>query len=480
MNSRHVIAAMTLVISAMQTDGGNMTPFKTVSGTAERTARAPGAPKCSDVCFSSRRMHPGNAQDPHDTFRDATAFHATRLDWVYSANPAWITECKSRGYWFGGALNTILTDAPGKKTREQGRILDKDGRRIAAPWMQSWNGYWGCINSPQYRETFIAHAKLLIDGGADAIQMDDPGINFSAIQWGGCYCEHCRKKAAQQGKTLPEDMPAFQTDSLKESYAFVRKEIDRHAKRRVPWSSNNYEGRRNFPYDLFDYGMAELPQQSGKPADLCRKFAEAARLGRQQVFTFVSTNVPLTRRVIATAYACGGHIIVPYDVYNHDNPRIFGKPEEYADIYGFVRANAAFLDGYEDAAVSGKGLAESRYGASQPVELDVDGVFAFVRAQPGKPDAPVAVHLVDWREAPQPFWLKLKTACFFGAKPIESRLSVPPPFDRDVNARASKQTGYSSLAKEQVIPTTVNGESTDICLPMLNPWGILILNPKEK
>ena len=33
-----------------------------------------------------------------------------------------------------------------------------------------------------------------------------------------------------------------------------------------------------------------------------------------------------------------------------------GKPEEYADLYGFVRANAEYLDGYEEAAVAGPGL----------------------------------------------------------------------------------------------------------------------------
>jgi len=442
--------------------------------------RAPGAPRYSDVCFSARSRRPLNAEDPYETFRDAKAFHAPRLDWVYSSDPAWIAECKRRGYWFGGALNTILPDAPGEKTRDQGRIQDKDGRRIAAPWMISWNGYWGCVNSPQYRKTFLAHARLLIDGGADAIHMDDPDINAGAVAWGGCYCEHCRRKAGQQGKTLPRNMKAFQTDSVKEFYAFARKKINRYAKRRVPWSSNNYDGRIGFPYDLFDYGIAELPQQSAKPDELYRKFASAARLGRQQVFTFVSTDIPLTRRVIATAYACGGQIIVPYDVYNGDQPRIFGKPEEYADIYGFARANAACLDGYEDAAVSGKGLVESRYGANPPVKIDAENVFAFVRAQPGKPGAPVAIHLVDWRERPRPFMLKLRTGRFFGGKPIKAKLRTPPPFDRTTHAKASRAADYSSLTKEQEIKITVAGDRTDISVPALKPWGIVILNPGGK
>jgi len=456
-----------------------MAPMKTVSVTAATARRAPGAPRYSDVCFSARSRRPVNAEDTHDTFRDAKAFHATRLDWVYSSDPVWIAECKRRGYWFGGALNTILTDAPGEKTRERGRILDRDGQRIAAPWMKSWNGYWGCVNSPQYRETFLAHARLLIDGGVDAIQMDDPDINAAAVQWGGCYCEHCLKKADQQGRTLPRDMAVFQADSVRAFYAFVREGIDHYAKRRIPWSSNNYDGRGGFPYDLFDYGIAELPHQSAKPDELYRKFTAAARLGRQQIFTFVSTDVPLTRRVIATAYACGGHIIVPYDVYNGDYPRIFGKPDEYADLYGFVRANAACLDGYEDAAASGKGIEDSRYGLSPPVHVGIDNVYAFVRAQPGKADGSVAIHLVDWRTQPQPFVLKLRSNRFFGNRPIEAKLCVPSHFDRDAHAKASEQKDYSSLTKEQEVQTTVNGDCTEIPVPTLHPWSIVILNPKE-
>jgi hypothetical protein len=473
------VAMATMVFTLMNADGSVLTPLRTVSGTAKRTMRAPGTPKYSDVCFSARFRRPVSADDLHDTFRDATAFHATRLDWVYSSDPAWIAECKKRGFWFGGALNTILTDAPKGKTRDQGRILDTYGQRVAAPWMRSWNGYWGCVNSPQYRETFLAHAKLLIDGGADAIQMDDPGINAVAVRWGGCYCRYCKEKAKKKGIDLTQDMLAFQTESVKEFYGYVRHEIDRYAGHRVPWSSNNWDGRSGFPFYLFDYGIAELPQKSAMPDELYRKFSAAAKLGRRQIFTFVSTSIPLTRRVIATAYACGGQIIVPYDVYNGDQPRIFGKPEEYADLYGFARANSGYLDRYEDAAVSGKGIIDARYESNPPVNIEIENVFAFVRAQPGRHDAPVVIHLVDWRDVPQPFVLKLRTDRFFGSKPITVKLSVPSPFDQNVHAKASNRNGYSSLRRESVLQTKVNGDYTYISLPALNPWGIIVVTPKE-
>lgn len=450
----------------------------TVFDAARKPLRAPGAPRYSDVCFSSRRRHPASAEDPHDTFRDARAFHASRFDWVYSTDPSYICECRSRGYWFGGALNTILTDKPGTATRERGRVLDKNGERIAAPWMVSWQGYWGCVNSPDYRETFLTHARLLIDGGADAIQMDDPVLNAGAVQWGGCHCPCCRKKAAKEGVDLNLHMKDFQTRSVQEFYDAVRPEIDRYAGRRMPWSSNNYSGWTGFPYDLFDFGIAELPENGGTPENLHRQFTEAARRGRQQIFTFVGTEVLLTRRVIATAYASGGHIIVPYDVYNGSHPRIFGKPEEYADLYGFVRGSARFLDGYEDAATFGPGLQDVRYGTLPPVRAEVENVCAFVRARPGEPNAPVVVHLVDWREQPQAFSLILNKSAFSRGALLNAKLIVPPTYDRHAHDQAEETGNYAPLASAQPVRADANGDELTIRIPPLNPAGLLVLVPE--
>jgi hypothetical protein len=169
---------------------------------------------------------------------------------------------------------------------------------------------------------------------------------------------------------------------------------------------------------------------------------------------------------------------VPYDVYNGDKPRIFGKPEEYADLYGFVRANAALLDGFEDAAASGKGIRELRYGSAVPVKVSADNVFAFVRAQPGKADDTVAIHLVDWREATQAFVLTLDNDCFFRGAEMHVKLRVPPQFDRDAHTKASVQGDYSSLTNVRELPTSMNENRMEISVPPLNPWGIIVASPK--
>lgn len=243
----------------------------------------PGAPKPSDVCFSSRWKHPRDEKDPHDTFKTAEAFHATRLVWVYTLDDAFAADVKRRGYTLQAAINSLVPDYP-EQTRERGRILDLAGNRIAAPWMRRWNGYWGCVNSPDWRAFYIAYAKKCLDIGAECLQMDDPPCNFAAVAWGGCFCEHCmagfreylgKKVSAPElqkagvpdiaafdyraflkdrkapvgdaftrwNDPLKKHFAEFQRQSVAAFYAWVRPELDKHAGRRVTISSNNYDAR---------------------------------------------------------------------------------------------------------------------------------------------------------------------------------------------------------------------------------------------
>ena len=458
--------------------------------------RPAGAPRYSDVCFSSRWFHPTNAKDPHDTFKTAKAFHATRLDWVYTMDPKFIGRAKALGMGFYTALNTILTDGPGLRTREKGRILNLKGERVCAPWMVAWSGYWGCANSPDYRRTFLGHAKRCIDAGTDGFQVDDPGLNVAAIAWGGCYCPHCvagfreflktnttADERAKLGITdieafdykayvlaRDEKVPArlrglfrrFQVEAVTTYYADMRAAIDAHAKRRVPMSSNNYGGRWGFPYDFFDYGIAEYPHRAAKPAALRAAFVDARRRGKAQLFTFVSRDVALTRRMIATCYACGGHLIVPWDVYmGTGKPRYYAGPADYADLYAFVRVQAALFDGYEEAAAAGKGIRDRRHRKLLPVAIAGAGdVYAFARAKPGDREAPVVVHLVDWSEQPKAFKVTLLNAKFFGKRPLTAKLLVPG-------------------AEPRELPGVVAEEGVTVFqIPALAPWGVLVVLPR--
>lgn len=468
--------------------------------------RPDGAPQPSAVCFSSRWKHPQNAKDPFDTFQTAAAFLATEFVWVYSLDKPFVDRMKQSGAKVGLAVNSMVTDVPGKSERRRGRLLDLDGNLLSAPWMRTWKeNAWGCANSPEYRASFVAHASAAIDAGADTLQMDDPAMNIAAVRWGGCFCSHCMagfrkylKKHAEvadlakegvgdlvrfdyreylkarkapvgdafakyDGGALKRLFAAFQEESTREFFADTRAKIDAHAKRHVVFSSNNYAGRWTSPYDLFEFGMAELPERDSNAKTLYQRFAEARQRGKAQIYTLVpqvmdGSEIRLTRRIIAACYACGGHLIVPWDVYTGSNkPRYYGKPEHYADQYKFVRQQARLIDGYEDAAFLVPGLHDERYPTDPPMALSNSGdVAAFARAVPGKPDAPVVIHLIDWRADPQPITLTLLSRRFARQGALRAELLQPGKPATRLDDRAT-------------------ATHTTFEIPRLNPWGLLVV-----
>jgi hypothetical protein len=466
--------------------------------------RPEAAPRRSAVCFSSRWIHPVNSNDPRDTFAVASAFHATDFVWIYTLDAQAVTRMKGYGGHVFLAINSLVPDAPGTNERLRGRILDLEGNRVTAPWMRGWQGsYWGCANSPEYRVSYLAYARKALDAGASGLQMDDPPMNLAAVKWGGCFCPHClqgfrsylqehsepadwRSWDIQQladfdyraylrdrgapvgdlfakyaGGRLKELFEAFQQESVRAFYQDARAAIDAHAGRHVIFASNNYAGRWQFPYDLFEIGMAEIPERDATPNILYARLAEAGQRGKAQLFTLVpktvdGSEVRLTRQVIATAYACGGHLIVPWDVYTGSNtPRYFGEPRAYADLYQFAREQAALLDDYEDAAFLLSGVRDERYPADAPwAAAAARDVAVFARAKPRDPLAPVAVHVVDWRAESQPFTLELATRRFARQGSLRVELLRP---------------GSSPAT----ITGSDNGGRTSIEIPAVTPWGIL-------
>ena len=445
---------------------------RTMADMAQRVQRPAGFPQPSAVCFSSRWRHPANAKDPHDTFQSAADFHATGFYWISGDSQAWFEEIKRRGYPFQGWLSTILPDKLFGNTRQQGRILNEKGELVTGPWMRAFQGWWGCMNSPEYRAVYLDYVKMYIDAGADLLQMDDPGENYTAIQWGGCYCPHCREKAARLGKSPPE----IQKESTEEFYRWIRGEIDAYAKRHVPFSCNSHPGDKYFFDFAFDFGLAELADGHARPEALYRAVRDAEQRGKAQMFTYVSTSLARTRAAIGLAYACGTQIIVPWDVYIATGaPRYFGKPEEYADLYGFARATARYLDGYEDAAVLLPQAADARY---ERLPIAVRGgsneLSLFVRAMPGQADAPVVIHCVDSSERPQPFHLDIDPARFFGDRPVTIDFVSPAPYERATHQKAEQTKEFGPLA---VTKRLAAGYVTGCDVPAVGPWGLVVIAP---
>ena len=151
----------------------------------------------------------------------------------------------------------------------------------------------------------------------------------------------------------------FQQNSTRQYITNLRAHTDAVAGRHIAFSCNN--GDRGFisPYDLFDYGVGELSMGAATPGGLMDIFAAAAATQsvegpRQQIMTMPKSanisaaDVYLIRWSIAYAYSLGGLMMVPWDIYlpSPSARRYYGSAHQYADLYGFVRAQAALLDAH--------------------------------------------------------------------------------------------------------------------------------------
>ena len=507
---------------------------KRVSAMAKPCQRPAGGPRASDVIMRTLSWHPANAKDPHDTMGALGEFHVSRLEWAYVNNKAWIDKVKGSGRVFGGAASapSYVLEKKEPDWFEKVVILNLDGEPIIAPWKRTWNRtLWGCINNPELERGYLEYLKGYVDAGVDVMQRDEPGANFNATGWGGCFCPHCVKAFREylaknttaderkqlgiadletfdyrehlQGRGAPVGDPfrrwdggelkrlfvAFQTEATVAFHRRTRKALDQCAGRRVPVSCNNGAHRWSEIEREFDWAFGELSYGRAKPDVLYAAMREAAEHDRIQVVTMPKKgdyNDPAewerrTRRSIATAYACGGLCMVPWDTFMpRDAPRYFGTPEQYADLYGFIRAGAEYLDGYEEAAAVGKTIQDDRYGPTPPVAIrgGSGDVWAFVRAQPGRPEAPVAVHLIDWGE-PKPFTVALRNAHFFGPEQLTVRLLVPPEFDRAAHDKADQTGDYSPLAMTIDVKSRAEDGATMVEIPPLEPWGILVVARKD-
>lgn len=496
-----------------------------------------GGPVASDVIMKAMKLRVSEDESQHDTFRALSAFHVTRLEWAYIWDKDAIAKCGTRGILFGGAVSSAMHWVPvpeGDSSHASLVCVNLHGTPVVPPWKRvQWERlgrppghWWLCVNNPALEQRHIEYLASCLDAGAQVMQRDEPAGNLRAVEWGGCFCDHCmsgfrqflagpttaeertamgiddietfnyRELLTRQGAPVGDDFKQFDGGKLKRRFvdfqmqstiAFhkrVRAALNEHAGRQVPVSCNN-NCTRWTPIEMtFDWGFGELAIDRAQPASIHGIMRDAAACGRRQVITMPKKKdredlgawQRLTRQTVAMAYACGGHCMVPWDVYMPgDQPRYFGTPEQYADLFGFVRGCRDYLDGYEYAGAFGTKIACELYGDHAPLKLHGgSGLYAVIRALPGRADAPVAVHLVDWSERPEPFEVSLDSGAFFGNRGLKIKLLRPAAYDKFRHARAEESRSYGELV--ETIP--LDGHDTaSLALPPVNPWGVLVIAP---
>jgi len=123
------------------------------------------------------------------------------------------------------------------------------------------------------------------------------------------------------------------------------------------------------------------------------------------------------------------HMLCPYDVFIPGMKRKYDYMS-YTDVYDFVhRWGKAYLAGYEEAFALGNGITHplTRDGSAPLVLEDTtDAVYAFVRARPKQPDAPVVIHLLNWnRHSSNKIALTLDPNRFFPNRGLKLTLLRP-------------------------------------------------------
>jgi len=349
------------------------------------------APKQSDVCFSSRWPRPRDHRDPHDTLAAGRAFHANRLDWCYTTDRAFVARAKASGLGtVGGTVNASLPDTPGGREYSLGRATLQDGTLMAGRFWANMRP--GCASSPDYRHIWLAHATAALEAGADHLQMDDPRLNAELVRQGGCRCPHCAALARGERLSLDRDAVRVARVAVDRFYEDVFARLERRAGRAVTVSCNNSRGRTGWPFDKFGFGMAEIHSDTLTPTWLAEFLQRGEQAGRPQVCTLVANDMAATRSAIAWSYACGGHMIVPWDVWpgagQPDGQRFFAAPADCADLYGFARRLESVLDGAAQVAMFSPADAPLSVGRATP--------WVSVRADPRRRF--MAIHLVRWEQ----------------------------------------------------------------------------------
>ncbi len=367
-------------------------------------------PNRSDVIFSSRFERENAAET-------ARAFGATRIEWGYSTDQTFINSIKQVTPWFGGSLNSSIP-----LPNDKGIARDFDGNPIVAPWAKSWGAKWITTADVNTEAALRALAKDYISLGAHSIQVDAPLLQYQSAKWGGDFSASSLAKfndylsrkvdperlrglgiddldnfnyktflkskfgisSASQYVERMDGLPTtplwldYLMDTVKSHYTELRSYIDDVAKRHVPLSMNLAiygpdEQRPQFeliPYA--DYAMVET--KINDLGLLTLQSATYRSLGLGWTPSILPQSRNDNRVAIARIYAMGGQPLVPWDVFVNRGPgqkpmRFFGEPEEYADLYRFVRNNAVLLDGYEALAVVGIVVPVHAYRTKETLRL---------------------------------------------------------------------------------------------------------------
>lgn len=364
------------------------------------------------------------------TLEAAAQFNVTRIDWVYSLDKVFMLQAEKVVSSIGGALNPGIID-PASKIGEFEtlyNIKDSNRNNLYAPWQRSFKQPWLCFRWPEVQESSVKAALGLISLGVRTLQWDDPAGNAATVAWGGCHCEMCeagfvKKIMNLEPKLLlgfgsyreylndPTTKNAESAPKLEKMFSDFQHEIMQHyfvrLKTKLQESgtvlSFNNSGRFfDGLYSLADWWIGELSSEHGTFLKLAQTADRVREMGKIQMLT-----MPLKsqlkedaawrlqiRRCIATCFALGMPMQVPWDTYIPlpSAPRFFGSPRDYCDLYGFISSHKYLFDAQQYVGIAYQGKPLEKSSKVLMTLAAANNIYCVVTILEGS----VLVHLLNW------------------------------------------------------------------------------------
>ncbi len=458
------------------------------------------------------------------------------------------------------------------KWRKAMAIVDLSGEPIAFSW-KTWAKERGIIeadtSNPAYFDAHLEYIKQLIDKGCTSIQRDEAGSDaMAAARYGGGFSPSGVKGFSLwlKNNLTPEKLSALGIENV-DAFDYKEYLIDRNAP--VGVAFNQYEdplkefwlrywddnaddlwqrlskaikayGRQkgvdvqlscnNSSLQLwgknqqqFDFGMSELMAGTAWPGHLHNRARVARSVGKHQMFNCPKISpdagstelerVNLTRKVIATSYSLGHTCQVPWDKWNSGDTRYFGKPQDYADLYAFVRAFD--WSGYSEAGAIGPEIEQRSPELEKLISFKGGNgyVYGFLNLNTDDTAEPVLLFLVDWgkplsqrppkdqmdfleeganghrlyfsklglenlnRTEAEPFNVCFENAFKVDADKLEFSLLQPQAYNKELYRQADEINDYSAFIKSMKLKAVQRDDGAiDVQVPKLSPWAVLMVS----
>ena len=348
------------------------------------------------------------------------AYGCTAVGWGARPDAAHIQEAHAAGVRHLAASVPFRTGFAGVIDYTDGFLdaacRDFSGAPFAVPWL--WDHthkdqpiWWGCTNSPLYREWLDGYLVKRMAVSPDGLHIDDYTGTAGAVTWlSACFCEHCMAAFREYLKThvseaalaelgitdfdafdyrkflldrgvKPEEYKAkraslpladafldFQAHAVTD---YVRAFHARACELRGERVTLSVNSGLSSPMSLMiapyvDYFCCEVGHESAKGAwpahpvyiyklaDALDRPVAAMASGQDHAFIAEHECEELLRTWIVTAYSHGQAFTPPTNLWCYTKEKgthwYKGPAAEYAWMYQFIRANAALFDGYDALA----------------------------------------------------------------------------------------------------------------------------------